>query len=476
MKLSSRIIVLFAATLVVVSVITISLAASRFTEQNTQLVRDWGKTLTMSLAESIANQTIEGNVIKTQEILTSVVNKNADLEYVFLTDFDGNVFAYSFKDGFPANLLSLVAHEDAEVTKLTLDGKRINNFSYPLVDGLDARLHIGVNVESQLQARNKLVNNIIVVTTLIGLAALILGWFISYRLTRDVDEVVKVMNKYGVGHDPDWDGQTYTSPEAAQLMDAFKSMVQAKNQSEHERIISEELLERIFDNTHAMMAYLDTSFNFVRVNKAYLSADNKTADELIGKNHFDLYPNEENEKIFKQVLESGQTHFARAKPFEYEYSPDKGVTHWDWSLQPIYEKKEITALLLVLVDVTEQIISQEKLIQQDEALRASKELNDTIIASSPVGIAIYDSDGQCVAANRALADIVGATEKQVLQQNYHEIESWKNSGLYDLANSVIDSGDSQRSEFSVQTTFKKPVSLDVYFSRFESRGKKHLLL
>ncbi|SEH05798.1 hypothetical protein [Candidatus Venteria ishoeyi] len=44
---------------------------------------------------------------------------------------------------------------------------------------------------------------------------------------------------------------------------------------------------------------MDKSFNFIRVNRAYAVAGKKQAEDFIGKNHFQLYPNQENEKIFQ---------------------------------------------------------------------------------------------------------------------------------------------------------------------------------
>jgi len=56
-----------------------------------------------------------------------------------------------------------------------------------------------------------------------------------------------------------------------------------------------EILNKIFDNTHIQIAYLDTAFNFVRINRAYAEACGHAPEFFDGKNHFELYPNPENE-------------------------------------------------------------------------------------------------------------------------------------------------------------------------------------
>jgi PAS domain S-box-containing protein len=115
------------------------------------------------------------------------------------------------------------------------------------------------------------------------------------------------------------------------------------------------LLETLLDHTHMMVAYLDPQFNFVRVNRAYAKADERQPSFFPGKNHFDLYPNQENEEIFRRVVETGKPYFTYAKPFEYAEHPERGVTYWDWSLIPIKGQADVVVgLVLTLVNVTDQ--------------------------------------------------------------------------------------------------------------------------
>lgn len=476
MKLSSRIVVLVLVMLLLVSAVSITIVNYRVGSVYAESMRNWGRTITVTLAESIASDALNKNVIHARETLANIIARNSELEYAFMTDFNGKVFAYSFRDGFPEKLLPLSRRKGESFNTIELDGKLINSISYPLIEGMDATLHIGVNNSKTVVTSKVLIAEITAVTILAGIVAALLSLIMSRRLTAGLEGVIRSMIRYGHGDRQAQLEQGQITPEAAQLATAFQQMVEDREKSDSDRMISDEMLERIFDNTHTMMAYLDPDFNFIRVNKAYLAADNKTVTDLIGHNHFELYPNDENEVIFQQVLETGKPYFAYAKPFEYEYSPDKGVTHWNWSIQPIFEGQKVCALLLVLVDVTEHICNQEALIKQEEDLRASKQLNDTLIANAPVGIAIYDYAGNCITANRAIADAIGGKLEQVLAQNYHEIESWKKSGLYDIATEVLNNKTMRRCEFSLTTSFGKEIAIDSYLSRFDINDKPHLLL
>ncbi|MCW8825363.1 MAG: PAS domain-containing protein, partial [Gammaproteobacteria bacterium] len=120
-------------------------------------------------------------------------------------------------------------------------------------------------------------------------------------------------------------------------------------------------LIQYLDNVISPVAYLDCRFNFIFVNRSYAEADSKTPSFFPEKNHFDLYPHPENQKIFQQVVDTGVPYKCQAKPFEYAENPDRGVTYWDWELNPVKDEAgDIQGLLLSLNDVTERILAQEE--------------------------------------------------------------------------------------------------------------------
>lgn len=99
----------------------------------------------------------------------------------------------------------------------------------------------------------------------------------------------------------------------------------------------------------------------------------------------------------------------------------------------------------------------------------SPDEQEQIFVKSPVGMVIYNSEGQCIAANEAAAISVGASRKQLLEQNYYTIESWKKSGLLDAAQIAVKEGKTIRKEIKVHTTFEKFAGLDCYLVPLASR-------
>lgn len=131
-----------------------------------------------------------------------------------------------------------------------------------------------------------------------------------------------------------------------------------------------QLLEKFFLSINTLIAYLDRDFNFIRVNEMYASYGGHPPAYFIGKNHFDLYPHPENQAIFQRVVETGETYSILEKPFEYEDFPERGVTYWDWSLQPVKGRDgEVVGLVFSLVDVTKRKLAELLLEKQNQELR-----------------------------------------------------------------------------------------------------------
>ena len=125
------------------------------------------------------------------------------------------------------------------------------------------------------------------------------------------------------------------------------------------------LLEHLFDNNRTPLAYLDLDFNLLHVNQAYALAHGKEVDFYSGKNHFDLYPNDENQKIFNDVVKTGKPYTIKAKAFEHIETPEKGMTFWDWSLMPVKDDQDQNiGVLLQCTDVTWQVTVEQKLYEK----------------------------------------------------------------------------------------------------------------
>lgn len=173
-----------------------------------------------------------------------------------------------------------------------------------------------------------------------------------------------------------------------------------------------ELLESIFANIHFLVAYMDSDFNFIRVNDAYARHGGYAPEFFVGKNHFDLYPHQENQAIFRRVVETGEPFFTFAKPFAYADQPERSITYWDWSLQPVKTAGgNVGGLVLSLVDVTERKRAEEKLITYQEQLRSLA--SELVLAEErerrSLATDLHDSIAQVLAIAKLKLDLLQST-------------------------------------------------------------------
>jgi PAS domain S-box-containing protein len=177
-------------------------------------------------------------------------------------------------------------------------------------------------------------------------------------------------------------------------------------------------------NVH--LVYLDRDFNLVRVNEAYAKTCGYKPEEMIGKNHFALYPNEENEAIFARVRDTGVTAEFHDKPFVFPDQPERGITYWDWTLVPTKDSVgKVDGLVFSLVETTERK-------RAEEALRNSEEQFRRAIENAPIPIIMQAEDGEVLQINHAWTELTGYKI-----QDMPSFDSWLNKA-YGGASHVHD--------------------------------------
>jgi len=189
-----------------------------------------------------------------------------------------------------------------------------------------------------------------------------------------------------------------------------------RRQAEQALQHSNALLERVFSNTHIMLAYLDCEFNFVRVNRRYAEHAGKDEEYFTGKKHFALYPNAENQRIFDEAIRTGQIQNVYENPFFYPVPRGSGATWWNWSVVPVHGASgEVEGVVLSLLDVTDHVHSRNALRESERKAHEARLQLGTIVESSEDAIFSVTMDGTITSWNRGAqliwgyrpADIVG---------------------------------------------------------------------
>ncbi len=176
-----------------------------------------------------------------------------------------------------------------------------------------------------------------------------------------------------------------------------------RRRADHELRRERGLLASIMSAADVMLVYLDTQFNFVWVNDAYAKTCGMHPDDMVGKNHFALYPDAENEAIFRRVRDTGEAASFRDKPFEFPDQSERGITHWHWSLVPVKDADgTVVGLVFSLRDTT-------RFKRAEMGLAASEQRYRILVEQSPDAVLIY-REGRITFVNPAAVVLFGAAE------------------------------------------------------------------
>jgi len=102
--------------------------------------------------------------------------------------------------------------------------------------------------------------------------------------------------------------------------------------------------------------------------------------------------------------------------------------------------------------------------------------NDQVISNAPIGIFLYRADGLCVLANPAAATLCGTTRQELLTQNFRALESWRRSGLIDVALEALADNQVKERELRHRTSYGEELWANFRFGPVVMNGARHLLM
>ncbi|MDA8339191.1 MAG: HAMP domain-containing protein, partial [Nitrospiraceae bacterium] len=155
----------------------------------TELTRQ-GESIARNLSDRIADFVLLNDLYQTQAAIDDVLKTEHDVGYIFVTDKDGNLFAHTFKNGYPPDILlwNPVLTRGLQPTKnlLTsiqlLDTEKgfIRDIGIKIFGGMNPEVHIGIR-EDRIDQSLKGIRNLIIMLTI---AVTMVGSVLSFSLSR----------------------------------------------------------------------------------------------------------------------------------------------------------------------------------------------------------------------------------------------------------------------------------------------------
>jgi PAS domain S-box-containing protein len=202
-----------------------------------------------------------------------------------------------------------------------------------------------------------------------------------------------------------------------------------------ERKLAEQELERIFVMSPDMICTADIkTTRFLKVNPAFTAVLGYSEEELISRPYTDfVHPEDMGStlRVIKEELEAGRTVLS----FENRYRHREGGYRWlRWVSRPVLEEGKMYA---VAHDITDRREAERALVESEAAIRA-------IIENTPIGIHLYDLEGDRLifrGSNPAADMILGLRHEELVGKDVlSAFPMLAESDLPERYREVMDSG------------------------------------
>ena len=192
--------------------------------------------ITKVISEPIIENVINNEVLPTREVLLKIVQRSKDIEFAYAVGFDGNMFVHSFKKGFPKDLTNepheIITKDVVKLHRYFMGEEPILTVGYPLIDGMLAHIHIGMNESNVHNQIRELRNSIMVVIVIITFLGIFLATFFSFRITAPIKQLANSMHAFGKGEKEEKIEFHGGGREVKELIQSFKQMITERKQAE----------------------------------------------------------------------------------------------------------------------------------------------------------------------------------------------------------------------------------------------------
>ncbi|MBI4983785.1 MAG: EAL domain-containing protein [Rhodocyclales bacterium] len=237
------------------------------------------ETLTAAIAKTVIADTLEERHAKVRNSLRAVAKSNAELRYILLFGFDGQPFASTYPDAVPAELQQLAQHGAASrYRRLRLEGRDVDDFSHPLIENLDARIHVGYDTSAFAASLRAAREKTLWLTLGVIALALLAAALAAGRIGRPLRQLAAAVRDYGRGQAFAPESIARAGPEVAVLVDSFATMVKDRQQAEQDLRIAATAFE-----AQEAIVITDVESRIVRVNKAFTHITGYAAADVVGQ-------------------------------------------------------------------------------------------------------------------------------------------------------------------------------------------------
>ena len=321
---------------------------------------NWASTLSNALAKAILRDTLEGRQIEVRDTLRRAQKTNPDILYLVEIGFDGKPFASTFDGEMPSELRRLDHRHcrPGSIFRLRMGERQVQDVAYPLVDQLDAHLHMGFDEDAFNRSVTQATLKTALVGSLILLGALVVAVIIARRIASPLMQLAASVEAFGRGENFDTRRVSGGDAEVRKLVDSFDRMAQERQEADAALRRFKTTLDRTQD---CVFMFTADTLQFFYVNQGAVDQVGYTQEELLRMTPIDIKPDFD-EAQFREMIAPmllGQAHFLN---FETRHRHKDGHdVPVEIALQYVAPAGETPRFVAIVRDITERKRAEDAL-------------------------------------------------------------------------------------------------------------------
>ena len=411
------------------------LIADLYSDSYRHHVVEHSRTLHHILAESLAERVIRGKPLEVEALLHETLAIEPDIAYLYVTNYDGRLLAHSFSNGFPRALLPTlqIDRHDSEHYRYITDSTGIDHFSAPLIDGMAARLFIGLEDSEHRAILNRLEQRVLTIALIVTGVGLLFWFFVAQRISTPLSQITSLVSRYGIGEAlPSTDMTTGGSTlEVRQLASAISKMMRQRDALDASLRSNEtryrELVENMSDGVAVYEAVGEgEDFIIKEYNRAGERIGGVPRDQVIGRSVREVFPGIETLGLLDVLRRVWRTGIPEHHPVN-QYQDDR-VTLWVENHVFKLPSREIVA---VYEDVTERMHVEIALRESEEKYRLLVEnQTDLLVKVDAEGRFQFVSPSYSTLFNKSEHELLGHTFMPLVHEDDREMTTREMQKLY----------------------------------------------
>lgn len=157
--------------------------------------------ITANLSHRIAGHILMKDYTQTAKAFKDLLDEENDIEYIFVTGEDGDIFAHTFDNGTPPDLLTWnpLPGKTRNIQLLDTEVGYIRDVAVSIFPDKHAELHVGIREEGLTQTLTKMRYMTIPIIIIVILIAFIASFILSRLITKPLDKFVEFTKVLGKG-------------------------------------------------------------------------------------------------------------------------------------------------------------------------------------------------------------------------------------------------------------------------------------